>query len=366
MRVVIFGLSGLAILVALLWLDHTRQTTLPVPTGKFAVGRTTYEWSGAKREIFAWIWYPAPPRQPGQVDADYLPAPWRKAMERHGGVLMSKILTRDLSKVHAHSTRGAPVSRAQPAYPVVIMRAGLAALTTDYTSLAEDLASHGYVVVGFDAPSRSMVVVFPDGRVVERAAQNDADLLSGSQQKQLAGQLVKAWTADMGLALDQLERLNASDASGRFLGRLDMRHVGIFGHSLGGATALQFCHDDLRCKAGIDVDGAPLGNVITDGVMQPFLFILSDHTREPASETGPVMADIHAIYDRLPGYRRRLITMDGANHFMFSDNTALLKSPPIVGTLHALGIVRMDGRRQIDLTAHYMSSFFDHYLQGVN
>ena len=74
------------------------------------------------------------------------------------------------------------------------MRPGLAALTTDYTTLAEDLASHGYVVVGFDAPYRSEVVVFPDGRVITRAPQNNADLVSGPQQEELANKLVQAWT----------------------------------------------------------------------------------------------------------------------------------------------------------------------------
>lgn len=36
-------------------------------------------------------------------------------------------------------------SRQSPSYPVVLIRAGLAALTTDYTAVAEDLASHGYI-----------------------------------------------------------------------------------------------------------------------------------------------------------------------------------------------------------------------------
>ena len=96
------------------------------------------------------------------------------------------------------------------------------------------------------------------GRKGDRQApQNDLDLVGGPQADQLANKLVQAWTADTGFALDQLERLNASDPSGRFLGRLDMQRVGVFGHSLGGATALLFCHDDSRCKAGIDVDGLP-------------------------------------------------------------------------------------------------------------
>jgi predicted dienelactone hydrolase len=249
------------------------------------------------------------------------------------------------------------------------MRAGLAALTTDYTTLAKDLASHGYVVVGFDAPYRSFVVVFPDGRVITRAPQNNADLLGGPQQEQLANKLLQAWSADMGFAVDQLEQLNASDPSGRFLGRLDMQRVGVFGHSLGGATALQFCHDDSRCKAGIDVDGAPLGSVVAEGVTQPFMFLLSDHKGESdAGEPEAIRqagANIHSIYDRLPNDRRLMIMIRGAGHYRFSDDGAMLKSPLVMRVLRTVGVVRLDGRRQVALTAHYVSTFFDVYLKGA-
>ena len=292
--VAMFCVLGIAVLLGLLLLDHNRDTTLPPPTGPFAVGRTTCVWSDdahfdplvpqpdTKRELLAWIWYPAAPVQPAQAFDDYLPAPWRTAIEGQSGVLLTQFLTRDLSRVHAHSIHNAGVSPQQQSYPVVLMRTGGAAPTTDYTTLAEDLASHGYVVVGFDAPYRSWLVVLPDGRVIARTSQNNLDLVGGPQADQLANKLVQAWTADTSYALDQLKRLNTSDPSGRFLGRLDMQRVGVFGHSLGGATALQFCHDDSRCKAGIDLDGAPLGSVIAEGVTQPFMFLLSDHRGESA------------------------------------------------------------------------------------
>jgi hypothetical protein len=376
--VVMLCVLGITVLLGLLLLDHNRDTTLPTPTGPFAVGRTTYAWSdasqadrlapqpGTKRELFAWIWYPAAPPQLSQTVDDYVPAPWRTAME--GGVLLT-LLTRDLSRVHAHSIRDAEVSPQQHSYPVVLMRTGGAAPTTDYTSLAEDLASHGYVVVGFDAPYRSWVVVLPDGRVIARAPQNNMDLVGGPQADQLANKLVQAWTADTGFALDQLERLNTSDPSGRFLGRLDMQRVGVFGHSLGGATALLFCHDDSRCKAGIDVDGAPLGNVIAEGVTQPFMFLLSDHRGESADAETPEAirqagANIRSIYDRLPSDRRLEIVIQGANHYMFSDG-AMLKSPLVMRAMRTLGIVRLDGRRQVAVTAHCISTFFDVYLKGA-
>jgi len=373
--VILLAVVGIAVLLGSIWLDHTKETMLPTPTGPFAVGRTTYVWRdvsqaellappGAKRELFAWIWYPAAPRQPSQAMADYLPAPWRTAVEHQRGVLFT-FLSRDLSQVRTHSIRGAEVSTQQRSYPVVFMRAGLSGLVTGYTSLAEDLASHGYVVVGFDAPYRSSVVVFPDGRVIGRAPQNNLDAFSGPEQFQLANKLVQAWSADMGFALDQLERLNTSDLSGRFLGRLDMQRVGVFGHSLGGATTLQFCHDDSRCKAGIDVDGAPLGTVIAEGVTQPFMFLWSDHGSEWSDVEGrQVEAHFRSIYDRLPSDRRLQIVLRGSNHYGFSDDGAMLKSPLLMRALRTLGIVRLDGRRQVAVTTHYISTFFDVYLKG--
>ncbi len=376
LTVAIIGIIGLTALLGLIWIDHTRETVLPTPTGLFAVGRTTYVWSDAKqpelmvpktntkRKVFAWIWYPASSQKPSQP-VEYLPAPWRMALELQVGVLLTQFLTRDLARVHVHSIRNAEVSPQQRSYPVVFMRAGLAALTTDYTSLAEDLASHGYVVVGFDAPYRTTVVVFPDGRVIARAPQNNADLVSGSEQENLANKLVQAWTSDMSFALDQLERLNTSDTSGKFFGRLDMQRVGVFGHSLGGATALQFCHDDSRCKAGIDVDGAPLGTVISEGVTQPFMFLMSDHSSEPDAETRPIIANIQSIYNKLPDKSRFQFMIPGSNHFMFSDKGAMLMSPLMIRVLRMLGIVRIDGRRQVALTAHFITTFFDVYLKGA-
>jgi dienelactone hydrolase len=249
------------------------------------------------------------------------------------------------------------------------MRTGGAAPTTDFTSLNEDLASHGYVVVGFDAPFRSWVVVRSDGSVVERSPQNDMDLVAGRQADELANKLAIAWSSDTSFALDQLEKLNASDPSGRFQGKFDMQRIGMFGHSLGGATALLFCHDDRRCKAGIDIDGVPLGDVITEGISQPFMFVMSDHSGETSdSETPEAIrnagTNIRSVYNRLPNDQRFEIVIKGANHYMFSDG-ALLKSPLMMSVLRALGIVKLDGNRQIAATAHYIDAFFDVYLKGA-
>jgi len=118
---------------------------------------------GTKRELLVWIWYPAAGRQ-SLVTDDYLPARLRLKPKDAGGGNIWTLLTRDASKIRGHSAADPGVSPEERAYPVVIMRAGGSAGVLNYSTLAEDLASHGYVVVGFDVPYRTSLVVFPDGQ----------------------------------------------------------------------------------------------------------------------------------------------------------------------------------------------------------
>ena len=375
------GVLGVGALLGSLWLESRTEVTLPALTGPFAVGRAIYDWAddvssdplapvaGTRRELLVWIWYPSTPGQSAAMTDDYLPAQLRAAGARaNQGPLIWRLLTRDPSHVHAHSLRSSDVSPRQRSYPVVIMRAGASASVTNYSTLAEDLASHGYVVVGFDAPYRTGMVVFPDGRVIVRTPENNPELCWGSrEQTRCLNRLLTAWTADIAFVLDRLERLNASDASGKLTGRLDMTRVGVFGHSFGGAQAAQFCHEDSRCKAGIDIDGAPFGSVIQAGIHQPFMFLLSDHgdvSSDP--ESLQIQADIESIYDRLPADGRLRIAIRGANHFTFSDDGALLKSHAVRGVLRVFGKLGIDGRRQLAVTAYCVHSFFDAYLKGAN
>jgi dienelactone hydrolase len=372
--VFMFAVVGLAVLLALLWREHKTGITLPAPTGHFAVGRTTYAWvndaekdelapsPGPAREVLVWIWYPSVAAASG-APAEYLTAAWRLALAQHSGALMSQFLTRDLSLVQAHSTSDPDISTEQRSYPVVIMRAGGGALTTDFTTLAEDLASHGYIVVGFDAPYRTFVVVLPDGRVVIRPPTNDPEDMETGQANRLINRLLLMWTSDTKFVVSQLERLNAADPSGKFTGRLDMQRLGMFGHSFGGAQALQFCHDDPRCKAGIDIDGAPYGSVVQEGLKQPFMFIFSDHSREVSDPANrQIGADIQSIYRRLPD-GRLMITIRGANHFSFSDEM-LLKSHYVITLLRIVGLVGLGERRGLTITSEYVHTFFDFYLKG--
>ena len=288
--------------------------------------------------------------------------------------------------MRAHSLADAPVAAAGAPYPVVVLRGGASAEVWNYTSLAEDLASHGYVVVGVDAPGRTNVVAFGDGRVVRRAPENDPELALGAPDSaQRINRVLGAWVRDLGVVLDRLQRLDAGAAPGGvppsgvppsgpppgagpsrwgadFTGRLDLGRVGVVGHSLGGATALQFCHDDARCRAAVDIDGAPLGPVVREGVPRPTLFLLSDHRGETGAESRRILATLAALYDRLPPNQRAWVMIPGAQHFLFSDDGALLKSHLVQRTLRAFGVLGMDGRDQLATTAITTRRFLDRYV----
>ena len=113
------------------------------------------------------------------------------------------------------------------------------------------------------------------------------------------------------------------------------------------------------------MDGAPYGSVVQEGLKQPFMFVLSDHSHElqdPASKQ--IGANIYSIYNRLPD-GRLLITIRGAHHFSFSDQ-ALLKSHYLIRILSVVaGLGKLDARRGLAITSDYVHTFFNVYLKGA-
>ncbi|MCI0332423.1 MAG: family membership [Planctomycetes bacterium] len=377
------GVVSITLLLALLWLEHTRPLELPLPTGPFAVGRVRAGWvdvasvdrfassPNQKRELVVWLWYPARP-DGHSTAAEYLPGPWSSALAEHAGILLTQFLNRSPARINAHSFEDAELAPDKSTYPVIILRSGIGALALDYTTIAEDLASHGYIVVGADTPYSTSIVVMPDGRIIHKTTEgNPGDApVSAAELERLLEALIKVWSADTKFLLDELSRLNADDPSGKFTGRLDLGAIGVVGHSFGGATAAQFCHDDARCTAGIDIDGALYGSVVREGLTQPFLFLLSDHADFWYSPDLPDLPDytiaknIRSAANRIPG-DRLIVTLRGADHFSFSDQ-ALVKSQIVMKALSTVGIADgLDAREGLAHTRRYVCEFFDVHLRGA-
>jgi predicted dienelactone hydrolase len=284
-----FGLSVLGVLAllgVLTWLRN-REVVLPSPGGPYPVGRLEYDWVDTSRvdpldadpqgprKLNVWIWYPGERSSSFTSPAPYLPPAWIVAREHLSGV--GALLMQNLAKVRAHSTSQLPLASAQASYPVLIMQPGLGPVLPDYTTLCEALARYGYIVVGSTPTGSASVVVFKDGQVAYGTPQgNVPETATITDTQRMLGDLIQVWAADDRFVLDQVVHLNAADPEGRFTGCIDLDAVGVMGHSFGGATAAQFCRLDARCKAGVDLDGYPYGDVIQVGLRQPFVFLWSE------------------------------------------------------------------------------------------
>ena len=130
-----------------------------------------------------------------------------------------------------------------------------------------------------------------------------------------------------------------------------MNRVGVFGHSMGGVTAGQFCVEDRRCRAGLNLDGIPqYGTMIDTPLERPFLMVYSARPgRRGASD---------AIYRRAasPYYR---VDVRETLHLDFSDMAfwaGPLRERAILGT--------MPPARATAITRAIVREYFEQELLG--
>src|SRR5579875_1423693 len=107
------------------------------------------------------LWYPA--ASPGRERARYMtPAESGLQLTSRG---ITGGLPGVLSTIQTSATVDATPAGLQRALPLVVLSPGFTNSRSALTSLAEDLASHGYVVAGIDHTYESFGTAFPDGRV---------------------------------------------------------------------------------------------------------------------------------------------------------------------------------------------------------
>ena len=237
LRVVAF--TGLG-LVALSLVSTLLQLEFPKPTGSFAVGRTTFRWldssrpevvtdtSHDSREVIAEVWYPA--EQGTGVRAPYVPELSRiaKGLAASGEVTQFEVV--GLRFVRSHSLLGAEVANRQASYPVIFLSPGNATNVEFYAGIADELASRGYIVVGINHPYDVAAVALQDAGVATFAAEKWP--LEIRANETFVTERIVVRTQDILFALEQLEKLNASQSPSK--GRLDLSRLGLMGHSLGG------------------------------------------------------------------------------------------------------------------------------------
>lgn len=311
------------------------------------------------------LWYPTR-NGDGHQRVPWLP-PAATALYRQQISRSLQTSLEDVGFPVTHARQNAPVRTRHHGHPVVLFSPGYGAMRALGTSLVEELASQGYVVVALGHTHEAQIMEFPGGRLElsrQPAEPTDDDLATALRVRQ----------DDTRFVLDALAALNAGDnpdAEHRRLphglpGSLDLSRIGMFGHSLGGATAAESMARDSCILAGADLDGSIIGAVAATGLDRPFLLMASaDHGRD----TDPSWAQ---FWSHLRGWRLHLRLRDSGHH-TYTDLAPLaqqlikaLPIPPQVVAALTENIGTINANQAITAQRAYLSAFFDLHLRHHN
>lgn len=318
---------------------------LPAPTGAWPVGSASFVLDlegpdgraiGAGGRTVVRLWYPS------EASDERSPAPWVEAADRvlpamaaSGG--LPRWAFGHLALVRTHATWGAPLAVPEGAagWPVATFDHGLGGFRSQNTAVAEELASHGVVVVAVEHPGGSLTTVLPDGRERPFEPLPRAD---DPAYDAAVGALGARWTAETVAALEALAQASTSGPLARFAGALDLGRVVATGHSTGGAVAVDVCHAWAGCAVAVALDGwwLPLeAERRAAGPAKPVVSVASDPAVGYFARANRTALERFAAAGAAPVVD---LVLDGAGHHDLND-TALLS--PIADRFgHSTGPVR--------------------------
>ena len=158
--------------------------------------------------------------------------------------------------------------------------------------------------------------------------------------------MLQYWVDDIRFVADKLGDSKAPVAG--FAEAIDASGFGVFGMSYGGAAAGEFCKIDIRCRAGVNLDGTQFGRRWNQAVSAPFLMLY--HEEHQGGNDFAYLPPTHEFWD---------YGVKGATHFDFTDFTYVW---PLFKTLGLTGPI--DGMRMTEIVNGVVLRFFDHSLKG--
>jgi len=341
---------------------------IPTPSGPHSVGTRIYELiDESRREIYSdrdearrimiQVWYPSEAgsssEQARWMDNAEIYAP---AVARH--IDMPSFFLDHLALVKVPAYKNADPARAEQGFPVIIFSHGWNGFNAQNTGQALELASHGFVVVGVQHSYGAVITVFPDGTTANNNPEALPEGLPQDEYETAAHVLADQWAGDLGFTLDDLKIQN-EDQANPFYGMLDLKHVGVYGHSTGGGAAIQFCSIDPRCIAllGMDPFMPPVSyEVIDSGVAQPSFFMFSQQW------AGDVDSRNNELFNRFYPQIKQLygvVAIDDTAHYDFTDLPLLSPLAPQLGLKGPIS-----GKRVTAIVNDYLLSFFEETLNG--
>lgn len=257
-------------------------------------------------------------------------------------------------------------------YPLVLFSHGAFGYYQSNASTYMELASHGYVVVSLDHPYHSFFTKDTDGKTITVDPEFMNDVMSTEDKnEEVLYEMSKEWMKlrvdDVNFVLDEI--IGGNEEIGPVLKMIDTERIGLMGHSMGGATAVEVAIERDDIEAVIDIDGTMLGSIkgAKDGK-----FILEDvELSVPILEFENENAHkeaLQAIEEDYP-YPNNMIRenadvywgcfFEGAKHMDYTDLP--LFSPALA---KMLGSGDVDNEYMMDTVNSLAVEFYDCYLKG--
>lgn len=329
---------------------------LPAPTGSFGVGReatvlvdaarseTHTPATDDPRNVRLVAWYPTETRGGA-------PGPYMSALEAIADGLVASgelnaVQVAALGAAASNATDGAPISQARATWPLVILSPGNATNVEFYGTIAEELASHGFAVVGVDHPYQVTAVALDGGSVAVYEGDGEAPGQLAAGDDRAAAKIAER-VADIDFVLDRLAE-RPGLLSG-LAGRLDLDRIAVVGHSNGGVAGAELCASDSRVDACLNIDGILAGGPFSATTpivpSKPFMFL----TKE--TELHPRLADVFEA----GGIGTFRVIVPAATHGAFADGPRFVpRVLPLDG----------DPDRSLRVARGFAVAFLRHVLLG--
>jgi dienelactone hydrolase len=343
--------------------EKSNIISLPEPTGKYGVGTITYPLTDTSRigekyannnnkatyrELMIQIWYPANKETTGKTQS-YIDNITTKLLEEwYPGVNLSAIKTHAVSDAPVADMVGKRCALHPIRYPVLVFSPGSGMMYSFYQSLLEDLASHGYIVVGVNHPNFSGITVMPNGNYYIRS-------LPDPVPEEYANTLFSNLVADLQFIARQLRKIDYKPEL-PLAGHMDLEHLGVLGHSFGGVVAVQTCIDRPEYKAALNFDGPPYGEGYQNPIHKPMMMVMANE------DHGNVGNDFNTFWTNIKkGYKIKVI---GSVHNSFTD-FPILSLPELLKSIF-LKDSTIASEQVVKITRDCTRYFFDTTLQHQN
>lgn len=267
---------------------------------------------------------------------------------------------------------------AEGKFPLVVFSHGANGVRESNLSTYYKLASHGYVVCSIDHTYHSFFTEQEDGKkiLIDPEYLNETLTVSQKEDSPEKFDMTQGWqklrVEDMKFCLEQIRSFVNEDSNDKdeVFDRIDINHIGLMGHSLGGSTAAGVARIDKDINAVVVIDGTMLGeetgidehNIITvtdEPFPTPILNFDNGDAYRGIQKLNQPYPNKVALASQENSYE---IAILNAGHMNYCDLAMLC--PLLAKNVGGTGTVK--SKECMEFVNENILQFFDVYLKGTS